>query len=158
MTQVESISQNGSIDLIDGINSQSDEFEKVIVNSEYLAEITEDTMYQIYRTAVQVNHSKGFEDFQQHHRDAYLRLKLRDLHYSELVIPASESCQTEQEETKEENPIYNQFDRKVKLVQGFHVYFELTLKEAKAAIETLKQAQTSQSESFQILLNEKISN
>ena len=51
-----------------------------------------------------------------------------------------------------------QFDRKVKLVQGFHNSYELALKKAKAAIETLKQAQTSQSESFQILLNETISN
>jgi hypothetical protein len=109
------------------------------VSSEYLADITEDTIYQTYRTAVQVNHSKGFEDFLQQHRDAYLRLKLRDLHYSELKNPSTVNCQTEQEETKEENPIYKQFDRKVKLVQGFHVSFELTLKEAKAAIETLKQ-------------------
>ena len=144
--------------MIDEINSQYEEFEKFFVNSEYLADITEDTIYQTYRTAVQINHSKGFEDFSQHHRDAYLRLKLRDLHYSQPTIPASENCQTEQEETKEDNPIYKQFDRKVKLVQGFHDSYEINLKEAKAAIETLKQGQSSQSASFQTLINETTAN
>ena len=110
------------------------------MNSEYLADITEDTIYQTYKTAVQVSHSKGFEEFSQYHRDAYLRLKLRDLHYSQPISLFTDDCQTEQEETKEENPIYKLFDRKVKIVQGFHDSYELTLKEAKAAIETIKQA------------------
>jgi hypothetical protein len=49
--------------LIDGINSSYEDFEKVSVNSEYLADITEDIIYQTYRTAIQANHTKGFEDF-----------------------------------------------------------------------------------------------
>ena len=158
MIEVEAINSDGLIKNIDGINDQFDEFEKVFVNSEYLADISEDTIYQTYRTAIQISHSKGFEDFQQYHRDAYLRLKLRDLHYSQPIIPAIEECQTDQEETKDENPIYKQFDRKVKIVQGFHDSYEHDLKEAKAAIETLKQAQLSQSENFKTLLNEKIAN
>ena len=49
-----------------------------------------------------------------------------------------------QEETKEESPIsQQQFDRKIKIVQSFHDSYGVTLKEVKAAIETLKQAQLS---------------
>ena len=54
-----------------------------------------------------------------------------------------------QEETKEESPIsQQQFDRKIKLVQSFHDSYEVTLKEVKAAIETLNQAQLSYTISF----------
>ena len=49
-----------------------------------------------------------------------------------------------QEETKEESPISQQhFDRKIKLMQSFHDSYEVTLKEVKAAIETLNQTQSS---------------
>ena len=52
-------------------------------------------------------------------------------------------------ETKEECPISQQhFDRKIKLVQSFHDSYEVTLKEVKAAIETLNQAQASLTISF----------
>jgi len=81
MNRIETISKDGLIDLIDAINIQYENFEKVLVKSEYLADITEDIIYQAYRVSIQSNHSKGFEDFSQHHRDAYLRLKLRDLPY-----------------------------------------------------------------------------
>jgi hypothetical protein len=67
MMQVESISKDGSIDLIDGINTQYDDFEKVLKNSEYLADITEDLIYQAYRSAIQFDHSRGFDDFTQYH-------------------------------------------------------------------------------------------
>jgi hypothetical protein len=63
MTQVESISKDGLIDLIDRINSQYDGFEKILVKSEYLEDISEDLIYQAYKSAIQVNHSTGFEDF-----------------------------------------------------------------------------------------------
>ena len=81
MIQLEGIYKDGLIDLIDGMNSKYGDFEKVLINSEYLADITEDFIYQAYRTGIQANHSRGFEDFSQDHRDAYLRLKLRDLPY-----------------------------------------------------------------------------
>jgi hypothetical protein len=81
MNRIETISKDGLIDLIDAINIQYENFEKVLVKSEYLADISEDIIYQAYRASIQSNHSKGFEDFSQHHRDAYLRLKLRDLPY-----------------------------------------------------------------------------
>jgi len=44
-------------------------------------DISEDIIYQEYNAAIQINHSRGFEDFSQDHRDAYFRLKLRDLRY-----------------------------------------------------------------------------
>jgi len=53
-----------------------------------------------------------------------------------------------QEETKEESPISQQFDRKIKLLQSFHDSYEITLKEFKAALETLNQGQSSQSTKF----------
>ena len=43
-----------------------------------------------------------------------------------------------QEETKEESPIIQQLDRKIKFVQSFHDSYEVSLKEFKAAIETFK--------------------
>lgn len=138
MAQIESISQNGSIDLIDGINSSYEEFEKVSVNSEYLSDITEDIIYQTYRTAIQANHTKGFEGFQQYHRDSYVRLKLRDLPYSQTVAPEIKTNQLVLEETKEEDSIYLQIDRKLKIVQGFHDSYDLSLKEVKAALELLR--------------------
>jgi hypothetical protein len=81
MIKVESISKDGLIDLIDGINSAYEEFEKVIESLKYLEDITEDKIYQEYRSAIQVNHNRGFDDFSLYHRDAYIRLKLRDLPY-----------------------------------------------------------------------------
>jgi DNA-binding ferritin-like protein (Dps family) len=73
---------DGLIDQLEEAKRKYSKFQEILACTEYLADITEDTIYQTYRTAVQGNHSKGFEDFSQHHRDAYLRLKLRDLHYS----------------------------------------------------------------------------
>jgi hypothetical protein len=102
--------------LIDGINSSYEDFEKVSVNSEYLADITEDIIYQTYKTSIQSNHTKGFEDFSQHHRDSYLRLKLRDLPYQQTVAPEIKTNQLVLEETKEEDSIYLQIDRKLKIV------------------------------------------
>ena len=49
-----------------------------------------------------------------------------------------------------------QFDRKIKLLQSFHDSYDITLKEVKAAIETLNQDQSSQITKFQTLLNESI--
>jgi hypothetical protein len=53
----------GSLDEIDEIDSKLNDFERVFEKSKYLGDITEDIIYQTYRTAVQGNHSKGFEDF-----------------------------------------------------------------------------------------------
>jgi hypothetical protein len=53
------------------------------------------------------------------------------------------ASQISQEESKEESPIFQQFDRKIKLVQSFHDSYEVTIKEVKAAIESLNQSQSS---------------
>ena len=45
MIKVESINKDGLIDLIDGINSLYEDFERVIDNSKYLSDITEDIIY-----------------------------------------------------------------------------------------------------------------
>jgi hypothetical protein len=70
------------------------------VKSEYLADITEDIIYQAYRPAIQVNHSRGFKDFSQYHRDSYLRLKLRDLPYLGQIIPIVQPSEISKEEEK----------------------------------------------------------
>ena len=59
-----------------------DLFEKTLSNSSYLKEITEDVIYEAYQGVIKKNHTREFTDFSQNNRNAYIRLKLRDLTYS----------------------------------------------------------------------------
>ena len=54
-------------------------FTQVLQNNQYLSEITEDILYECYGAAIRNDHSRPFDGFNQDHRDAYLRLKLRGI-------------------------------------------------------------------------------
>jgi hypothetical protein len=57
-------------------------YKEILEQLRFLANINEDLIHQIYREVIQLNHSRDFpSDFDQSHRDAYLRLKLRDISY-----------------------------------------------------------------------------
>ena len=66
---------------MDAVNAQYDRFEKLYANSEYLADIDEDVLYANYKAEIRMDHKKDFANFSQLHRDAFLRLKLREISY-----------------------------------------------------------------------------
>ena len=85
---VDKINNEGHIIQVDEANSLYDHFEKVLSNTSYLRDITEDVIYDAYKSAVRRNHAREFTDFSQLHRDAYMRLKLRDLSYgAPKIVP-----------------------------------------------------------------------
>ena len=81
LENVDKINNDGEIEKVEEVNNQYDKFEKILINTSYLQNISEDVIYKAYGNAIRRNHSRDFEDFNQYHRDAYMRLKLRDLPY-----------------------------------------------------------------------------
>jgi 5'-deoxynucleotidase YfbR-like HD superfamily hydrolase len=81
---VESINNEGDIAKVEAANAKYDEYERLLDSCSYLKNINEDIIYNAYTNAIQANHSREFEDFSQAHRDSYMRLKLRDLPYSNV--------------------------------------------------------------------------
>lgn len=58
--------------LLSGFSGNLDQYK-------YLANLSEDVIYQIYEPIITKDHTKPFTEFTQDHRDAYLRLKLRSV-------------------------------------------------------------------------------
>jgi hypothetical protein len=49
--------------LAEEANNYYDKYEKILANSEYLQNITEDIIYNAYQPAVRKNHSREFNNF-----------------------------------------------------------------------------------------------
>jgi hypothetical protein len=61
-------------------DADSEKYEKSLQSLKYLQDLSEDTLWILYEPALsQPSSSRPFDDFTQHHRDLYLRLKLRSL-------------------------------------------------------------------------------
>ncbi len=54
-------------------------YQATLSKTEYLVEITEDIINDAYRQAIKRDHTQPFTNFNQDDRDAYLRLKLRNI-------------------------------------------------------------------------------
>ena len=57
----------------------------MLVEGKYLESITEDLIYETYREAIVCDHTRTFGDFNQEHRDAYLRLKMRGMRPASFI-------------------------------------------------------------------------
>ena len=53
------------------------EINAAVKDAETIEDITEDHLYEVYSEAIKQSHSAPFDNFTQHNRDAYLRLKFR---------------------------------------------------------------------------------
>jgi len=85
---VVTIKDIGLIDEVEVVMSEYDAFNKVLQDTKYLSEITDDILYECYGAAIRNDHARPFDGFTQEHRDAYLRLKLRGIHRG---LPAASS-------------------------------------------------------------------
>ncbi len=60
------------------VDEQYNFYKEALDRSRYLANINENLIYEIYKGVIKLDNSREFPaDFNQSHRDAYLRLKLR---------------------------------------------------------------------------------
>jgi hypothetical protein len=66
-----------------------DQHLSVLREAKYLESITEDLIYETYREAIVCDHTRTFTEFNQDHRDAYLRLKMRGIRPASFISPVS---------------------------------------------------------------------
>ena len=69
--------QDGSITELDNLINTYDDYENLLIMTEYLADITEDVIFSSLKDAIRMDHSTPFTGFNQDHRDSYIRLKFR---------------------------------------------------------------------------------
>ena len=83
---MEVLIEKGAIDKQFEIDKKYQGYKDILENSKYLADINEDLIYNIYREVIQLDNSREFpKEFDQSHRDAFLRLKLRGVSYSQAM-------------------------------------------------------------------------
>ena len=80
MQIAEDLKENGLIDDMEDLMKEIPSYTKVLEKCKYLGELTEDVIYQSYGDAIRHDNARPFDNFNQEHRDAYLRLKLRGIH------------------------------------------------------------------------------
>lgn len=123
------------IDKVDEADARFDEFEKTYENTQYLENLSEDIIYSFYRGAIRSNHNREFQDFNQFHRDAYLRLKLRDLPYN-LANKSENQNHIDQfnnnymlERTLDSEKLLRYIDNKFLIVSSFNEKYEKFMKD-----------------------------
>lgn len=80
MERVMKMKADGLIDQLDLAQRQFTQFQEVLVSTEYLADITDDVIYEALSDTIRENHSQPFVSFNQDHRDQYYRLKFRSFY------------------------------------------------------------------------------
>ena len=108
-------------------------------DTKYLSNLNEDSIYELYKPIIRLPHSEEFIDFNQYHRDAYLRLKLREISYVQNPPPISylydvphridsghEEVKLDEEELLSSNRIQS-IDKKIVMMHSFHDQFEARL-------------------------------
>ena len=90
---------DGLIDQLDEAKSQFSGFQEVFSSSEYLADITDDVIFEALSDTIRENHSLPFINFSQENRDQYNRLKFRSL-YTDTIAQKTPLPPEQQEENK----------------------------------------------------------
>jgi hypothetical protein len=104
-----------------------------------------------------LTHTRPFpEDFENIHRDAYLRLKLRGIHYQDGIqtinqsslmnsttnkpssVPSEDVKMTGKEDVSLSTGIVNQIHQKIQLLQGFNFDVENVLNQLRYQVDTIQ--------------------
>ena len=79
MSNVEQLVDEGRVIELHEVNLKYEQYKDIVEKSQYLEDISEDKIYDVYREAIRQDHNMPFKEFTQDERDAYLRLKLKGL-------------------------------------------------------------------------------
>ena len=72
---MKNIYKDGLILEVDQVHSKYQRLSRLLQRTQYLSDISEDSIYQAYSDVIDMEQSRSFEDFSELHRQAYLRLK-----------------------------------------------------------------------------------
>ena len=151
--------QKATMMIADGLIDQLDEakikfslFQEVFTASEYLADITDDVIYEAFSDTLRENHIQPFVNFNQDHRDQYIRLKFRSL-LNDFRAQNTPPPQYQQEENKFTvlessiaipNPSILALDQKIIKLQSFHNGFDAKLMQLEESMANLTAVQLKQ--------------
>jgi hypothetical protein len=79
MVTIEAIYVDGSVDLIEGYEGHFKKLSDILADKNYLEQLSDDTLYQIYRASIRHDHVRPFLNFSEYNRDSYHRLKYRSI-------------------------------------------------------------------------------
>jgi hypothetical protein len=77
LVPIKDINNDGLIDLVEGYSGHYKKLSDTLDTLSYLAELSDEDLYQNFADCIRHDHSRPFVNFSQENRDTYHRLKYR---------------------------------------------------------------------------------